>query len=170
MLTVRNEFGSNSSDHCTLLIPAPSDAAVYRCFQSIARQWRQQLTSETLLIEGDVAMSSGLTRTQAPSGIAKILDANLNVIESIHLAFAGFSVKYARARDANAQSIRKNYFDEIVLSLDGFCTLSQAEIGQLILLLSTCLRVSAARASAAFNEFTHDLPIRVRHVQGESRT
>lgn len=122
-----------------------------------------------MLIEGDVLITSGLTRAQAPSGITRILEANLNVIVSMHLAFAGLSVKYARSSDASAHSNRKNYFDEITLSLDGFCTLSQAEIRQMILLLSTCLRVSAARASAAFNDFTDGLPIRVRHVQGEQR-
>jgi len=166
---MRNEIGSFISDHCTLLVPAPTDAAVYRCFQSVARQWKQQLTSESLLIEGDVPMTSGLTCATAPSGVAKILEANLNVIASIQLSFGGLAVKYMRAAGPSPHKNKKGYFDEIDLSLEGFCTLSQAEIGQLILLLSTCLRVSAARATAAFNEFTEGLPIRVRHVQGEQR-
>jgi hypothetical protein len=166
---VLNPNGSFPSDRCTLLIPAPADGAVYRCFQSVARQWKQQLTAETLLIEGDIPMTSGLTCAVAPSGITKILDANLDVIASIQLAFGGLTVNYVRSGGQSPNVYRKSYVDEINLSLEGFCTLSQAEIGQLILLLSTCLKVSAARASAAFNEFTEGLPIRVRHVHGEQR-
>jgi hypothetical protein len=166
---VLDDIGSFPPAHCTLLIPAPTDAVVYRCFQSIARQWKQQLTSENLLLEGDVPMTSGLTRAIAPTGIAKILEANLDVIASIQLSFGGLTVNYVRSGGQGSQLNRKSYFDEIKLALDGLCTLSQAEIGQLILLQSTCLRVSAARGSAAFNELTEGLPIRVRHVQGEQR-
>jgi hypothetical protein len=169
--TVHDELGSSfASDHCSLLIPAPADSAVYRCFQSIARQWKQQLTSEQLFIEGDVPMGSGLTQTASPPGIAKILHANLDVIARIQLAFGGLCVAYVRSGGHAHQVQRKIYFDEIRLELNGVSTLSQAEIGQLVLLLATCLRVSAARGSAAFDEFTDGLPIRVRHVHGEQRT
>lgn len=161
-----DELGLSFRSHrCTLLISAPTDGAVYRCFQSIARQWKQQLTAERLLIEGDVQMTSGLTRTSSPAGMAKILSANLDVIATIQLDFGGLVVSYVRAGAAHPN--RKNYFDEVKLALDGFSTLSQTEIGQLILLLCTCLGVSAASGSAAFHEFTDGLPIRVRYLQGE---
>lgn len=160
-----DELGPSFKSHrCTLLISAPTDGAVYRCFQSIARQWKQQLTSERLLIEGDVQMTSGLTRPNSPAGMAKILSANLYVIATIQLDFGGLAISYVRSGSAHPQ--RKSYFDEIRLAHDGFSTLSQTEIGQLILLLCTCLGVSAASGSAAFHEFTDGLPIRVRYLQG----
>ncbi|HEU4654605.1 MAG TPA: hypothetical protein VFS47_11505 [Steroidobacteraceae bacterium] len=154
-------------EHCTLLISTPADQAIYRCFQSIARQWKQQLTAEKLLIAGDVEMSSGLTYAITPHGVAKIFSANLDVIAHIQLEFGGLAVSYERANRSGPASARQSFVDQVKLRLEGFCTLSQAEIGQLVLLLSTCLRVSAASGTSPFRAFTEGLPIRVQSLGGE---
>jgi hypothetical protein len=114
-------------------------------------------------------MTSGLTCATAPIGITKILQANLDVIAKIELMFGGVRVTYVRSGGQGPTLYRKSFFDEIKLSMDGPSTLSQTEIGQLILLISTSLHVTAASGSAAFCEFTEGLPIRVRFHPGEQR-
>jgi hypothetical protein len=159
----------NSSGHCLVLIPAPSDGLVYRCFQRIARSWPQRLTSQHLLIEGDVPLTAGFESKEPTGAIARLLDANLDVIARIGLQFGALNVTYVRSGGHGPQVYRQSFFDEVRFEIDGPSTLMREEVGQVLLAITTTLHASAASGSADFTELTESLPLRMRSVDVESR-
>ena len=159
----------NSSGHCLLLIPAPTDGVVYRCFQRIAQTWQRQLTHQLLLIEGDVPLTASFESREPIGAIGKLLDANLDVIARIELNFGTLRVMYVRSGGHGPQCYRQSFFDEIRFEIDGACTLGREEVGQVLLGISTGLHASAATGTAEFIELTDGLPWRMRPADAERR-
>jgi hypothetical protein len=166
-LIVQDEL--NSSGHCLMLIPAPADGVVYRCFKRIAQSWPHRVTHQQLLIEGDVPLSTGFDSDEPSVTITRLLDANLDVIARIELHFAGLEVSYVRSGGHGPQLFRTSYFDEIRFDIKGASTLTRDEIGQVLLAISTNLHASAASGTSEFNELTEALPLTMRHMDMERR-
>jgi hypothetical protein len=159
----------NSSSHCLVLIPAPADGVVYRCFKRIAQSWPQQLTHHQLLIEGDVPLTAGFDSKEPCGTIGRLLDANLDVIARIELRFGALRVAYVRSGGHGPQLFRQSFFDEVRFEIEGPSTLSREQIGQVLLAISTNLHASMASGSSEFTELTDDLPLRMRADEVERR-
>jgi hypothetical protein len=152
-----------------MLIPAPADGVVYRCFKRIAQSWLRQVTYQQLLIDGDVPLSAGFDSKEPSVTITRLLEANLDVIARIELHFGGLEVMYVRSGGHGPQLFRESYFDEVRFAIKGASTLTREEAGQLLLAISTSLHASAASGTSEFNELTEALPLTMRHVDMERR-
>jgi hypothetical protein len=159
----------NSSGHCLLLIPAPADGVVYRCFQRIAQTWQRKLTHQLLLIEGDVPLTAGFDSREPIGAIGRLLDANLDVIARIELHFGTLRVMYVRSGGHGPQCYRQSFFDEVRFGIEGASTLNREEVGQVLLGISTSLHASAATGTSEFSELTDGLPWRMRPATTERR-
>jgi len=145
-----------------MLIPAPTDGAVYRCFKRIARTWPQQLTHQQLLIEGDLPLSTGFDADESSTTIGRLLAANLDVIARIELHFGALDLAYVRSGGHGPHLYRESFFDEVRFGIHGVSTLTREQVGQLLLAISTGLHASAASATSEFTELSAALPLIVR--------
>lgn len=152
-----------------MLIPAPADGVVYRAFKRIAQTWSDRLTYQQLLIEGDVPLSTAFEAAEPSATIAKLLDANLDVIARIEVHFGALSVIYVRSGGHGPQLYRESFFDEVRFDIDGASTLTRDEVGQLILAISTSLHASAASGTPEFGELAEGLPLLMRPSDIERR-
>lgn len=155
------------SGHCVLLINSMSDASVYGCFKSIAHRWHEQVTAESLLIEGGAQLTPGLTRLDPPPGVRRLIDARTDVIETIVLQFGGLKVWYVRSGGSGPALYRRAFFDEVKLELNGDATLTNDQIRELLAMLCTQLEASALTGSPDFAALTDSLPVKVRTVSNE---
>jgi hypothetical protein len=160
--TVRENF--ISSGHCLVLIPAPADGVVYRCFQRIAQVWQDRITHQQLRLDGDVPLTAGFQAKEPSLAISRLLDANVDVIARIELQFDALHVTYVRSGGHGPQLYRQSFFDEVRFEVDGHSSLSHEEIGQVLLAITADLHATAATGTSEFTELTDALPLRMRPV------
>lgn len=153
--------------HCVFLINSLPDAAVYGCLKHIARRWAQHVTAESLLIEGQVPLTAGLTRPIPPSSIAKLLAANADVIEQIVIEFGRFKVCYVRSGGSGPAIFRRAFFDEVKFELHGVATLTFDQIRELAGILCTELEAGAVTGTPNLVALTDALPVKVRTFSDE---
>ncbi|HEU4600664.1 MAG TPA: hypothetical protein VFS24_01790 [Steroidobacteraceae bacterium] len=159
-----------SAGHCLLLIPAPTDGVVYRCFQRLMQRWSAHVTGQALLIEGNVPLTPNFDAAEPRGAIARLLDANLDVIGRIELCFGSLRVSYVRSGGHGPRLYRQSYFDEVRLEIDGATSVTREQIGEMLLEITARLHASAATGTAELTELTEALPLQVRSVEAERRT
>jgi len=116
-----------------------------------------------------VPLTAGFESKEPAGAIARLLDANLDVIARIGLQFGALNVTYVRSGGHGPQVYRQSFFDEVRFEIDGESTLTREEVGQVLLAITTSLHASVASGSADFTELTESLPLRMRSVDVESR-
>jgi hypothetical protein len=136
-------------EHCLLLVPAPSDRAIYEVFRSLASRWRSRLAGERLLIEGDLPLTPGLSAPSIPQTMVRLLDADCAMIDQMELQLAGLSVTYVRS--GGHAPFRESYFDEVRLEAPVDVLHSQ-EVRAIIESTFTSLPVVSHSATASFAE------------------
>ena len=147
-----------SSEHCLLLIPAPTDEAVYSCFRRIAQRWRTHFASESLRIEGDVPLTAGLTQPNPPPTIGKLVHANIDVIAAIDLQLTGVRIRYLRSGGHGPTLYRLSFFDEISIEVEDTSAFDYEQLGQLLRELWSPLDVSGATGTGELLRLTELLP------------
>lgn len=160
---------AEGNGHCVFLINSLSDAIVYGCFHHIGRRWTQHVTAESLLIEGRVPLTPGLTRLIPPQSIATVLNANADVIEQIVLEFGSFKVCYVRSGGSGPAIYRRAFFDEVKFELNGNATLTFDQIRELAAIICTELEAGAVTGTPNFAALTDTLPVKVRTFSNEDR-
>jgi hypothetical protein len=140
-------------EHCLLLIPAPSDAAIYEIFRSLASRWRSRLLSQQLWIEGDLPLTPGLTEAAVPQTMTRLLDADCAIIDKIELQFAALRITYVRS--GGHAPFRESYFDEVRLEASA-TSLSSNEVRAIVESTLRSLPVASYSASPGFAELIED--------------
>src|SRR5690242_18826625 len=96
-LEISGQPSREEKHQCILVITAPSDRVVYQCFRSIARRWRGLLSAHRLWIVEKVPLSSGICLEEPSAAIARILDANCDMISLLELEFGSLVCTYVRS-------------------------------------------------------------------------
>jgi hypothetical protein len=140
-------------EHCLLLVPAPSDAAIYEIFRSLASRWRSRLLSQHLWIEGDLPLTPGLTEASIPPTMTRLLDVDCAIIDKIELQFAALSITYVRS--GGHAPFRESYFDEVRLEASA-TSLSSNEVRAIVDSTLKLLPFVSYSASPGFAELVED--------------
>lgn len=137
---------------CLLIIPSPSDEAVYECFRSIGRQWRDSVTSEALWIAGDVPISACLTTPLPSSALLKMRESGSDIISRIDLGFGGLQISFMRSGGQGPALFRQSFFDEIRAQCDGTSSISAEDLVEVVYQLCDCLKARRGIGTAQFTE------------------
>jgi hypothetical protein len=140
-------------EQCLLLVPAPSDAAIYEIFRSLASRWRSRLLSQHLWIEGDLPLTPGLTEAAIPPTMTRLLDADCAIIDKIELQIAGLNVTYVRS--GGHAPFRESYFDEVRLEASAG-SLSSNEVRAIVESTLKSLPFVSYSATPGFAELVED--------------
>jgi hypothetical protein len=133
------------TEHCLLLIRAPSDRAIYDAFRSLAARGRSRLTEEHLFIEGDIPLTAGLSSPSVPGTLERLLEADCEMIDKLELKFGSLQISYLRS--GGHAPYRESFFDEIRLEADA-AQLDQSELSGLLEVIFRQLSVTSYSASA----------------------
>ena len=152
-----SHFENSGGEQCVLLIPAPTDAQVYRCCRAIAWRLQVPLTCERLWLEQDVPLTPGLCEPKPPSAISRVLACDCMLIARIQLEVGGLQIDYVRS--GGHDPFRESFFDEVRLSAVGVLQLDQAQVQEVIMILCTALDAAALRGSPLFTQL-HESALR----------
>jgi hypothetical protein len=133
-----------NTEHCLLLIRAPSDRTIYEAFRSLAARGRNRLTEEHLFIEGDIPLTAGLSAPAVPGTLERLLEADCEMIDKLELKFGPLQVSYLRS--GGHAPYRESFFDEIRLEADAV-HLDQNELSELLEVIFRHLSVTSHSGS-----------------------
>lgn len=136
--------------HCLFVIPSPSDDVIHGGFRAIAQRWRVHVTGERLWIEGDVPMSASLTTPVPSPALERLLAFRADVIARIDLNFDGLTFSYVRSGGHGPVMYRKSFFDEVRVELEGYTSVQEHDLGEMLRELCTSLEVGRGTASPKF--------------------
>lgn len=131
----------SSSEQCLLLIDSPSDRAVHDAFRAIAARDPRAVSGEHLWIEGDVPLTAGLTTQAVPRTLARLLEADCEMIDRLELEIGPLQIRYLRS--GGHEPFRESFYDEIHLDVQEAC--NEAAVSEIV--REICERLSVVSHS-----------------------